>query len=373
MTKGDFFGEAALLSREPSTCNCRAVAHVELWSLSREALAGLLETNPHIKSKIQAVAAERLSVELESLTSQIESRLSLRSSNTNSKAAAHQPQSSDGQNINDDDWGEVTGDEITGDEAGAATAPPYDAAELESASTPSIYLSTPKAGRAGRAPSPGHPLPPSEHLFPAASDGGDDMSAAQPASEPASEPDAASPDAEPAFAPSVRSSSAWACAATSFSAHSFKQGGIAADIGTDGTRRASTMCATQKALASGKSQRLGGGVGRRLSLGGGVGCRLSAVIGCASAVQADERAEHKTQTFDELCNATADSIREGGGGEAAGLATIETMRRALGKIQGKKVCLSVSARIRVRVGLILLVYDRVVAPPLGDPPSNMVT
>ena len=326
MTKGDFFGEAALLSREPSTCNCRAVAHVELWSLSREALAGLLETNPHIRSKIQAVAAERLSVELESLTSQIESRLSLRSSNMNSKAAAHQPQSSDGQNINDDGWGEVTGDEITGDEAGAATAPPYDAAELESASTPSIYLSTPKAGRAGRAPSPGRPLPPSEHLFHASSDGGDDMSAAQPASEPDAEPDAASPDAEPASEPSVRSSG-WACAATSFSAHSFRRGGMAAGIGTDGPRRASTMCVTQRALASGKAQRLGGGVGRR----------LSAVIGCANAVQADERAEHKTQTFDELCNATADSIREGGGGEAAGLATIETMRRALGKIQGKKV------------------------------------
>ena len=306
------------------------MAYVELWSLSREALAGLLETNPHIRSKIQAVAAERLSVELESLTSQIESRLSVRSSkapagsNLNSKAptaaaAAHQLQPGESQDVDDDEWGEVIGDEVAGDEGGATAAPPYERLE-QSVSTPSIYLSTPiKAGRAGGAPSPGHSLPPSEHLFRISSDGGDDESAALPDAEP---------NAAPGVAPSVRTS-AWACAATSFSIDSFGRGGMAAGTGTDGPRRALTMCVAQRALAPGKSQRLGGGVGRR----------WSAAIGCANAVQADERVEHKVQTFDELCNATADSIREGGDGEAAGLATIETMRRALGKIQGKKVLL----------------------------------
>ena len=308
------------------------MAYVELWSLSREALAGLLETNPHIRSKIQAVAAERLSVELESLTSQIESRLSVRSSkapagsNLNSKApaptaaaATHQLQPGESQDVDDDEWGEVIGDEVAGDEGGAAAAPPYERLE-QSVSTPSIYLSTPiKVGRAGGAPSPGHSLPPSEHLFRISSDGGDDESAALPDAEPNAAPDAAQ---------NVRTS-AWVCAATSFSVDSFRRGGMGAGTGTDELRRASTMCVAQRALAPGKAQRLGGGVGRR----------WSAAIGCANAVRADERVEHKVQTFDELCNATADSIREGGDGEAAGLATIETMRRALGKIQGKKVLL----------------------------------
>ena len=43
--KGDFFGEVALLSHEPSTCNCRAVAYVELWALSREDLSRLAQVH----------------------------------------------------------------------------------------------------------------------------------------------------------------------------------------------------------------------------------------------------------------------------------------------------------------------------------------
>ena len=48
--------EHVLLSREPSTCNCRAVAYVELWSLAREKLAELLESHPYTKPRVSTFA-----------------------------------------------------------------------------------------------------------------------------------------------------------------------------------------------------------------------------------------------------------------------------------------------------------------------------
>jgi len=61
---GGFFGEVGLLTREPSTCNCRAITYVELWSLSRENLEQLTQHAPKMGAKMQQVARERLAAEL---------------------------------------------------------------------------------------------------------------------------------------------------------------------------------------------------------------------------------------------------------------------------------------------------------------------
>ena len=317
--------------------------------------------------QIQAVAAERLQAELESLTTEIESRLSSGHSSRVATAATAatatatpQLHSSDSQHVDLSDWGKGRGSEsepdqgeASGGAAGGATvegdadggaagdtsvASPCGAAEFERWE----QSATPKAA-VGRTPSPGHPLPPPQHLFRTTSDGGsgdDDVSAHR--------PDAKS-DATPNVRTSAPACASWAraCAtASSSSVDNSSWGGEAAAMGTDTDRprRAHTMCVPvpalrpQKVTAPGRATRLGAGAGRRWSsvISGAV---INTVQpGESGGGSGGESAHAEARSFDELCNATADSIREGGGGgEAAGLATMETMRRALVKIQGKKV------------------------------------
>ncbi len=56
---GDFFGEMALLHREPRTATCRAATPCALYELRREEFDALCATRPEIRARVEAVDHER--------------------------------------------------------------------------------------------------------------------------------------------------------------------------------------------------------------------------------------------------------------------------------------------------------------------------
>ena len=56
---GDFFGEIALLAEVPRTVNVRSLGFCQLLTLDRRDFLPFLDANPDLKSRIEAVAAER--------------------------------------------------------------------------------------------------------------------------------------------------------------------------------------------------------------------------------------------------------------------------------------------------------------------------
>ncbi|HIF07617.1 MAG TPA: cyclic nucleotide-binding domain-containing protein, partial [Gemmatimonadetes bacterium] len=59
LTDGDFFGEVALLHRQPRTATVRAVGYCDLYSLDREAFAQTISGYPDFAAHIERVARER--------------------------------------------------------------------------------------------------------------------------------------------------------------------------------------------------------------------------------------------------------------------------------------------------------------------------
>lgn len=57
--RGDFFGEMGLLSRQPRNADVLALTHCHLLELSSAAFHSLLDSNPDMKAKVQAIAAAR--------------------------------------------------------------------------------------------------------------------------------------------------------------------------------------------------------------------------------------------------------------------------------------------------------------------------
>jgi CPA1 family monovalent cation:H+ antiporter len=56
---GDFFGEMALLSRQPRNADVAAAGYVQLLALEGRDFRKLLRMNPDIRTEIERVAAER--------------------------------------------------------------------------------------------------------------------------------------------------------------------------------------------------------------------------------------------------------------------------------------------------------------------------
>ena len=56
---GEFFGEIALLAEVPRTANVRSLGFCQLLTLERRDFMPFLDTNPDLKARIEAVAAER--------------------------------------------------------------------------------------------------------------------------------------------------------------------------------------------------------------------------------------------------------------------------------------------------------------------------
>ena len=59
LTTGDFFGEIALLLREPRTASVRAIDYCDLYSLSIAALDRVLTRHPGVAAHIRAIARQR--------------------------------------------------------------------------------------------------------------------------------------------------------------------------------------------------------------------------------------------------------------------------------------------------------------------------
>jgi CRP/FNR family cyclic AMP-dependent transcriptional regulator len=57
---GQFFGELALLDKEPRTAGVEAVENCEVWKLEREQFLNLLRGNAHMAVKLLHVVAARL-------------------------------------------------------------------------------------------------------------------------------------------------------------------------------------------------------------------------------------------------------------------------------------------------------------------------
>ena len=59
LVEGDFFGEMALLSRDPRTATVTALSSTDLFVLEVDDFVRLLERLPSFKSQIEAIAKER--------------------------------------------------------------------------------------------------------------------------------------------------------------------------------------------------------------------------------------------------------------------------------------------------------------------------
>jgi len=57
---GQFFGELALLDKEPRTASVEAIENCEVWMLEREEFLNLLRGNAHMAVKLLHVVAARL-------------------------------------------------------------------------------------------------------------------------------------------------------------------------------------------------------------------------------------------------------------------------------------------------------------------------
>jgi voltage-gated potassium channel len=59
LTDGDFFGEIALLFRQPRTASIRALDYCDLYALSKEAFDRVLDHYPDFARHIQTIAKQR--------------------------------------------------------------------------------------------------------------------------------------------------------------------------------------------------------------------------------------------------------------------------------------------------------------------------
>ena len=64
--QGDFFGEMGLLLGAPRAATCIAVGHVELLSLSHDALSAAMSDRPELRRALEAQATARCSLNTES-------------------------------------------------------------------------------------------------------------------------------------------------------------------------------------------------------------------------------------------------------------------------------------------------------------------
>jgi voltage-gated potassium channel len=59
LTDGDFFGEIALILKQPRTASVRATTYCDLYRLDRELFERVLSHYPEVAAKIQERAEER--------------------------------------------------------------------------------------------------------------------------------------------------------------------------------------------------------------------------------------------------------------------------------------------------------------------------
>jgi CRP-like cAMP-binding protein/Fe-S-cluster-containing dehydrogenase component len=68
LARGGYFGEIALLNRAPRTATCTALDHVEAVRISREDFDLMLERFPEIRTRLEAIAHQRLEENRQRLT-----------------------------------------------------------------------------------------------------------------------------------------------------------------------------------------------------------------------------------------------------------------------------------------------------------------